>query len=104
MKIHDFGLWFNEMLSDQWSKTIPQGGRYYIFYDGYKLGYQSGDSIYVYDRFRLEIYTEDVRPFLIKVKEGFPSASFHWDQITILIGRLLTLDDFTIEPNPDYNK
>jgi hypothetical protein len=104
MKIHDFGLWFNDLLCGQWSKTIPQGGRYYIFYDGYKLGYQSGDSIYVYDRFRLEIYTEDVRPFLIKVKEGLPSALHDWNHSYIPIGRLLTLDDFTIEPNPDYNK
>ncbi len=87
MKLHDFGLWFRTTdcyrIDDwpEWSTTIPETGGFYIYYDGKLLGCQ-------YPNFDLVVNRS--HPHILKLKG--------W----CMIGRCLTLDDFEIIPNPDY--
>jgi hypothetical protein len=91
MKLHHFGLWFT---SDgrEWSTKIPPNPGFKIFYDGWCIGYHSSN----YD---LDICLG--RPHIIKLRNEFP-VDTSIDMCNIRIGRLLTLDDFEIIPNPDY--
>ncbi len=91
MKIHDFGLWF---LSGQdyeyWSTTIPQStARYEFYYDGVYMGCQSSN---------FDLAVEDDQPHIIRLK-----CEFLWpDTYIYVLDRVLTLDDFEIVINPNY--
>jgi hypothetical protein len=86
VKIHEFGLWFEQ--NGRWSTTIPREVGFYIYYDGDDIGYQHLD-------FALITYLS--RPHVIHVKN-----TFLWDGPYCLIGRKLTMDDFKIVENTDY--
>jgi len=93
VKLTDFGLWFGYLkhgdFHPEWSATIPQGEGYFIIlYDGMVLGNQYSD-------FDLEIY--DGEQFIMRLKYNFPLFAGCYQ-----IGRLLTLDDFEITENPNY--
>ncbi len=88
MKLYDFGLWFVDVISEEWSTTIPQTGCFSIRYDGNYLGVQYSDFV-------LQDYNS--RRFTIKLKNKFARNGHYYE-----VGRLLTLDDFEIVPNPDY--
>jgi hypothetical protein len=97
MKLHEFGLWFrcwrgwNEYL---WSSTIPRDGDFDIFYNGYLLATQAANFELIVDwRYLNKIPYKMIVPNLIK-KEGTASA--------YEVGRLLTMEDFNIVPNPLY--
>ncbi len=97
MKITDFGLWFR-LWNDNtrirsWSTTIPREVDYWIYYDGVQLGFQ--DSL-----FDLAFYQDT--PCIIQLKNSFPKTIQTRRYATYFIGRLLTLDDFEIIPNPNY--
>jgi len=93
MKLEDFGLWFARWCGNswEWSVTIPTYPHYFIYYDGRQLGRQWSD-------FDLTIYG-DLR-HIIRLKNKFPLREDY--KQTYAFGRLLTLDDFEIIPNPDY--
>ncbi len=91
MKIHDFGLWFQEVASEKWSITVPQKRAIYIYYDGHYLGEQWSDFV-------LTIYDDE--PYMIMLKSKLPVREGCID--TYAFGRRITLDDFEIVKNPDY--
>ncbi len=96
MKLTDFGLWFGIWRdgSWKWSTTIPPKADFSIYYDGRLLGRQ--DS-----RFTLIVRLPD-KYLGIRMKNPFDYCQL-WDgEYQVYIGRLLTLDDFSIELNPDY--
>jgi hypothetical protein len=83
MKITDFGLWFRTFLGKKWSTSIPMYGDFSIFYDGECLGhwYAYGPDL---------VLALDTR-YIIKFGTYLPD-------------RFLTLDDFEIVANPDYQE
>ncbi len=102
MKIHDFGLWFHYWHNGEkvWSTTIPTNGWFYIYYDANYLGSQDPDDC------ALTIIND--RQYIINLKKNFctdlciDGAGF-WYTI-YSIGRVLTMDDFEIVKNPDYQE
>ena len=96
MKLQDFGLWFQFWPKDdrRWSATIPEHGDFRIYYDGRPLGRQFCD-------FSLTLKSYDYYDrYIITVKGDFPEGLFS----TYQIGRILTLDDFKIVENSDYQE
>jgi hypothetical protein len=86
------GLWFRYWDGVwYWSAAIPQEHSYIIYYDERVLGRQA-------DNFELSIF-DNGEPYLVKVKERFAHYGNRYD-----VGRVLTLDDFDIIPNPDYQE
>jgi hypothetical protein len=96
MKIHDFGLWFYYWADPwfEWSTKIPPKLGFKIFYDGLCIGDQFGCNFDIDSG-------PTVGPHIIKLRKEFPLETFT-NMYRIKIGRLLTLDDFEIIPNPDY--
>jgi hypothetical protein len=96
VKLHDFGLWFKGWHANVWSATIPRTGDknfpYDIYYDGEELGWQ---------RSNLDLCIHICRSRIIKLKNNF-----HRDWMTkdYKVGRILTIDDFEIIPNPNYKE
>jgi hypothetical protein len=91
MKLHDFGLWFKTCTAVgkiNWSTTIPQEPDYFIYYDGEAVGRQEID---------FDLFISTAHPHTLKLKENFKFVG-SW----FVIGRCLTMDDFEIIPNPDY--
>jgi hypothetical protein len=97
MKITDFGLWFSfwnyNTRIRSWSTTIPQAGSFFTLHDGWYLGYQDSS-------FDLTVYQDT--PCIIQLKNSFPKTLQSRKSAIYFIGRLLTLDDFEIIPNPNY--
>lgn len=95
MQITDFGLWFkswNTHDEHQWSTTIPQySGPLRICYDGRILGSHFHD----YD-FELRIWDDE--PHIIALKSVFPKMG----EGSYRVDRRLTMDDFDIVENPNY--
>ncbi len=93
MKLQHFGLWFHCRSSWEWSTTISKKGAFDIYYDGHHLGGQWHD-------FSLTIY--ECKPYIIVLKNKLPISQGY--KYAPAFGRLLTLDDFDIIPNPDYQE
>ncbi len=95
MQITDFGLWFrlwNTPSGHQWSTTISQySGPLLIYYDGWTLGLHYYDS-----DFELQVW--DDGPHIIALKSVFPKVGEGWYRVD----RRLTMDDFDIVENPNY--
>ncbi len=96
MKLYDFGLWFCGF-DGYWSATIPKETSYGIYYDGIFLGRQ-------YHNFNLIIKIKSEDPYIIKLEDTCDFDYSGWDYAQYKIGRLLTLEDFEIIPNPDYQE
>ena len=95
MKIHDFGLWFcdwSSISNPKWSTTIPHSPGCRIYYDGKLLGLQDID---------LNLYISITKSRIIKLRNNFPR---HLKENNYEIGRILTIDDFEIIPNPNYKE
>jgi hypothetical protein len=101
MRIHDFGLWFRLWIGHRiyrkgdptyiWSTSIPIEGDFDIFYNGECLGcfYPDGPDLTI---------ARDTR-YIIKFR-----TKFYKFNDTYVPDRLLTLDDFEIVANPDYQE
>ncbi len=91
MKMHDFGLWFQEAVSKKWLVTIPKEGGFRIYYDGHDLGEQ-------WSNFDSVIYDDEPYIIVLKsklpIREGFVHKNAY--------DRRITLDDFEIVINPNY--
>ena len=96
MKMYDFGLWFCGF-DCNWSATIPQETRYGIYYDGIFLGRQYLDFDLI-----IKIKSED--PYIIKLEYPRDFDYSGWEYAQYKIGRLLTLEDLEVIPNPDYQE
>jgi hypothetical protein len=96
MKLTDFGLWFWEYSGRdcKWSATVPRQLGYGIYYDGELLG----DHL---SNFDLELYC-DLGPYTIILKSKLPLREGRIDTYTLY--RPITLEDFEIVKNPDYNE
>ena len=88
MKITDFGLWFKDWDTKEWSTIIPHNSGFSIYYDGERLGHQ--DNLFTFF-----IYNTYFNRYTIQVK-----CDFHKKYTYYQIGRFLTLDDFEIIGNP----
>ena len=94
MKLYDFGLWFRGEDVDGnfcWSSTIPQAQVIYILYDGEELACQ-GNALH------FPVFVYEKGPYIIKLKK--PYSQNYWGHYQI--GQYLTLEDFEIIPNPEY--
>jgi hypothetical protein len=95
MRLIDFGLWFWEYRWDfEWSATVPRQFGYRIYYDGFLLGEHRSN-------FDLELCC-DWGPYNIILKSKLPLKKGHID--TYVLDRPITLDDFEIVKNPNYNE
>jgi transposase len=92
VKIHDFGLWFEQY--GKWSTTIPQAGSFFIWYDRELLGQCWGNLA-------LKVWNDN--PCKIQIRDSVPMVRArergrgHYD-----LRRPLTLNDFEIIENPEY--
>jgi len=95
MKLTYFGLWFWEYSGRdrKWSATVPREPGFLIYYDGRILGEQ-------WDDFDLTIYDDE--PHIIRLKNKFPFRESYIR--TYAVDRPITLDDFEIVKNPNYNE
>jgi hypothetical protein len=91
MKITDFGLWFWSYDDEKWSTTLPISKPFCdIYYNSCLLGLMSNYG------FSLSIW--DGEPLIINLKiETLRSLNGIYT-----VNRHLTLDDFEVIPNPDY--
>ncbi len=87
------GLWFKSAEDGRWYDTIPQEVGFGIYYDAKYLGAQWYD---------FDLIIEDDEPYIIVLKSKLPIKKGY--TCTYAFGRLLTLDDFDIIPNPDYQE
>ncbi len=99
MKLHDFGLWFwehrtNPRSNSKWSTTIPHSPGYNIYYDGKLLAWQDIDLIF-------HICT--AKSLIIRLRNS-PTWDFKYIIEHYKVGRILTIDDFEIIPNPNYKE
>ena len=96
MKLHDFGLWFWEYSGwgYKWSATVPRQGGFYMYYDGELLGVQDND---------LNLTVTGDRPYIIRLKNRLVATGSIFTY-TLKLDSIITLDDFDIIPNPDYQE
>ncbi len=102
MKITDFGFWFRKLefvdpswpvpwKVGDWSVTFPDNDIFAVYYDGQELYVQrSCDTIRMVENYK--------NSHAIKIKTGFYQNSSD----LFYVGKILTLDDFEVIPNPHY--
>ena len=94
MKLHDFGLWFETWVANEWSKAIPKNHvAFSIWYNGVEIGWQREDG---------DLCVYSAQPYIMQVKDRFTNKAAYAFCPTYSVGLDLTLDDFEIVPNPDY--